>query len=59
MALLRDRLPDGVVLLTGTGIVAPSEVRDEPPDEVEISIAGLGSRPHGLYRLPISPTGGE
>ena len=34
--------PDGVVLLTGTGLV--------PPDEVAIEIDGVGTLRHGVYR---------
>lgn len=35
--------PDGVVLLTGTGIVPPSDFTLAPGDEVTISIDGIGT----------------
>ncbi|MEO8395638.1 MAG: fumarylacetoacetate hydrolase family protein, partial [Chloroflexota bacterium] len=35
--------PDGVVLLTGTGIVPPSDFTLAPGDEVTISIEGVGT----------------
>lgn len=42
--LQRDNsFPDGVVLLTGTGIVPPDEFTLEAGDEVEISIDGIGT----------------
>jgi 2-dehydro-3-deoxy-D-arabinonate dehydratase len=41
--LLRDNsFPDGVFLMTGTGIVPPSEFTLEHGDEVEIAIEGVG-----------------
>lgn len=41
--LLRDNsFPDGVFLMTGTGIVPPSEFTLEHNDEVEIAIEGIG-----------------
>ena len=39
----RDNLfPDGVVLLTGTGIVPPDDFTLQPGDEVAIRIEGIG-----------------
>jgi 2-dehydro-3-deoxy-D-arabinonate dehydratase len=41
--LLRDNsFPDGVFLMTGTGVVPPSEFTLEHNDEVEIAIEGIG-----------------
>lgn len=41
---------DGVVLLTGTGIVAPDEIAYSDGDVVEITIDGLPALTHRLYR---------
>ncbi len=38
-----DRFPDGVILLTGTGIVPPDEFTLEPGDVVSIAIDGIGT----------------
>lgn len=38
-----NRFPDGVMLLTGTGIVPPDEFSLLPGDVVEITIAGIGT----------------
>jgi 2-dehydro-3-deoxy-D-arabinonate dehydratase len=43
---------DGVVLLTGTGIIPPDEVVYNEDDVVEITIDGLPPLVHGLYRAP-------
>jgi 2-dehydro-3-deoxy-D-arabinonate dehydratase len=42
--------PSGVVLLTGTGLVAPDEVLVEDGDEVLIHATGIGQLRHALYR---------
>jgi len=47
--------PNGVFLFTGTGIVAPDDVRLQPGDDVEIEIDGLGVLRHGLYRRHRAP----
>ena len=40
----RDNLfPDGVVLLTGTGIVPPDDFTLQAGDDVQISIEGIGT----------------
>jgi 2-dehydro-3-deoxy-D-arabinonate dehydratase len=44
--------PHGVVLLTGTGLVAPDDVVLADGDDVEIGIDGLGELRHPLYRGP-------
>ncbi len=42
--LFRDNsFPDGVILLTGTGIVPPNEFTLEAGDEVSIDITGIGT----------------
>jgi 2-dehydro-3-deoxy-D-arabinonate dehydratase len=38
-----NEFPDGVLLLTGTGIVPPDEFTLQPGDEVAISITGIGT----------------
>jgi 2-dehydro-3-deoxy-D-arabinonate dehydratase len=38
-----NRFPDGVILLTGTGIVPPDDFTLEPADLVKIAIDGIGS----------------
>ncbi len=38
-----DRFPDGVILLTGTGIVPPDDFHLEPGDVVSIAIDGIGT----------------
>lgn len=38
-----NRFPDGVILLTGTGIVPPDEFSLRPGDLVEIDIDGIGT----------------
>jgi 2-dehydro-3-deoxy-D-arabinonate dehydratase len=47
----RDNLfPDGVLLLTGTGIVPPDDVTLEAGDEVTITIDGIGSLRNPVVR---------
>ena len=38
-----DRFPEGVILLTGTGIVPPDDFTLEPGDRVSIDIDGIGT----------------
>jgi 2-dehydro-3-deoxy-D-arabinonate dehydratase len=38
-----QRFPNGVILLTGTGVVPPNEFTLEPGDRIRISIAGIGT----------------
>jgi len=50
--LLRDNeYPAGVFLMTGTGIVPPSEFTLQDGDEVEIRIVGIGSLVNPVVRL--------
>lgn len=50
--LFRDNeFPEGVVLMTGTGIIPPSEFTLEDGDEVEIAIEGIGSLVNPVVRL--------
>lgn len=44
--------PAGAVLLTGTGIVPPSEFSLEAGDTVKIEIDGIGALTNHVYRLP-------
>ncbi len=44
--------PAGSVLLTGTGIIPPSEFTLESGDTVTIEIDGIGSLTNHVYRLP-------
>lgn len=44
--------PAGSVLLTGTGIVPPSEFTLESGDSVTIEIDGIGTLTNHVYRLP-------
>jgi 2-dehydro-3-deoxy-D-arabinonate dehydratase len=47
----RDNLfPDGVVLLTGTGIVPPDDTTLEAGDEVAIAIEGIGELRNPVVR---------
>jgi 2-dehydro-3-deoxy-D-arabinonate dehydratase len=49
--LFRDNsFPDGVVLLTGTGIVPPNEFTLEAGDVVSIDIAGIGTLTNPVVR---------
>jgi 2-dehydro-3-deoxy-D-arabinonate dehydratase len=50
--LLANTFPDGVVLLTGTGIVPDDEHTLHPGDEVRIEVDGLGMLAHGIGRWP-------
>lgn len=44
--------PEGVILLTGTGIVPPDEFSLEPGDRVRISIDGIGTLENTVTRGP-------
>lgn len=46
-----NEFPHGVVLMTGTGIIPPSEFTLEHGDEVEIAIDGIGSLVNPVIRL--------
>jgi 2-dehydro-3-deoxy-D-arabinonate dehydratase len=47
----RDNVfPDGVILLTGTGIVPPDRFTLEPGDEVSITIDGIGTLTNPVVR---------
>ncbi|HEU0114940.1 MAG TPA: fumarylacetoacetate hydrolase family protein, partial [Thermomicrobiales bacterium] len=48
-----NEFPDGVVLMTGTGIVPPSEFTLEEGDVVEIAIAGFGTLRNPVVRLAL------
>ena len=48
-----NEFPHGVILMTGTGIVPPSEFTLEDGDEVEIAIDGLGTLRNPVVRLPV------
>ena len=45
-----DRFPDGVILLTGTGIVPPDDFTLRPGDRVAITIEGIG-----ILTNPVAP----
>jgi 2-dehydro-3-deoxy-D-arabinonate dehydratase len=45
--------PDGVVLMTGTGIIPPNEFTLEEGDVVEITIAGIGTLRNPVVRLAL------
>jgi len=47
-----NEFPDGAILMTGTGIIPPSEFTLEAGDDVEIAIDGLGSLRNPVIRLP-------
>lgn len=50
--LMRDNeFPDGVFLMTGTGIIPPSEFTLEHGDDVEIEIEGIGALRNPVIRL--------
>jgi 2-dehydro-3-deoxy-D-arabinonate dehydratase len=50
--LLRDNeFPAGVFLMTGTGIVPPSEFTLQDGDEVTIQVEGIGSLVNPVVRL--------
>ena len=44
--------PDGVVLMTGTGIVPPDEFTLEDGDSVSISITGIGTLSNPVVKDP-------
>jgi 2-dehydro-3-deoxy-D-arabinonate dehydratase len=46
-----NEFPAGVVLMTGTGIIPPSEFTLEDGDEVEITIDGIGTLRNPVKRL--------
>lgn len=46
-----NEFPHGVFLMTGTGIIPPSEFTLQHGDEVEISIDNIGSLQQGVVRL--------
>ena len=46
-----NEFPNGVMLMTGTGIIPPSEFTLEDGDEVEISIEQIGSLTNPVVRL--------
>jgi 2-dehydro-3-deoxy-D-arabinonate dehydratase len=48
-----NEFPDGAILMTGTGIIPPSEFTLEAGDDVEIAIDGIGSLRNPVIRLPI------
>jgi 2-dehydro-3-deoxy-D-arabinonate dehydratase len=49
----RDNLfPDGVILLTGTGIVPPDEFTLHPGDQVRITIDGIGTLTNPVVQGP-------
>ncbi len=54
--LARDNVfPDGVVLLTGTGIVPPDEFTLQTGDVVRISISGIGTLTNEVVQAPPPP----
>ena len=46
-----NEFPAGVFLMTGTGIVPPSEFTLEDGDQVEITIDGIGTLTNPVIRL--------
>ena len=48
---LHNDFPNGVLLMTGTGIVPPSEFTLENGDDVEITIEGIGALVNPVLRL--------
>ena len=46
-----NEFPAGVVLMTGTGIIPPSEFTLEDGDEVEIAVDGIGTLRNPVIRL--------
>ena len=48
-----NEFPHGAILMTGTGIIPPSEFTLEDGDDVEIAIDGIGSLRNPVVRLPI------
>jgi 2-dehydro-3-deoxy-D-arabinonate dehydratase len=49
-----NHFPDGVILLTGTGIVPPDDFSLEPGDRVAITIDGIGTLTNPVVRGPSS-----
>jgi 2-dehydro-3-deoxy-D-arabinonate dehydratase len=49
-----NHFPDGVILLTGTGIVPPDDFCLEPGDRVAITIDGIGTLTNPVFRGPSS-----
>ncbi|MCC6312497.1 MAG: fumarylacetoacetate hydrolase family protein [Thermomicrobiales bacterium] len=49
-----NEFPQGVFLMTGTGIIPPAEFTLEGGDEVEIAIAGIGALVNPVERLAVS-----
>lgn len=47
-----NEFPQGVFLMTGTGIIPPSEFTLEDGDVVEITIEGIGTLTNPVVRLP-------
>ena len=47
-----NRFPDGVILLTGTGIVPPDDFSLQPGDRVRITITGIGTLENGVVQGP-------
>ncbi len=43
----------GVILMTGTGIIPPSEFTLEAGDEVRITVGGIGTLTNPVVRLPV------
>lgn len=50
-----NAFPDGVFLMTGTGIVPPSNFTLEDGDAVSITIDGIGTLQQPVMRLPVDP----
>jgi 2-dehydro-3-deoxy-D-arabinonate dehydratase len=48
-----NEFPNGVFLMTGTGIVPPSEFTLEAGDEVTIAVEGIGTLVNPVVRLPV------
>ena len=46
-----NQFPDGVILMTGTGIVPPADFTLEGGDQVEIEIEGIGTLRNPVLRL--------
>ena len=50
-----NRFPDGVILLTGTGIVPPDEITLRAGDIVQITIDGIGTLSNPVIQGPPAP----
>jgi 2-dehydro-3-deoxy-D-arabinonate dehydratase len=48
-----NEFPDGAILMTGTGIIPPTEFTLEDGDDVEIAIDGIGTLRNPVTRLPV------